>query len=149
MQPQNFWIFIRVSPPGGCHPGRFAAPLVTHWRTERCRTWPLENSDKTVLVVGGVHWLSTQHLYLIASSLNRYIRSILILASTGYSNENLMIHSSLFLFPPLPSFIFSLPLPSHSSLFPPLPLPFPSFPFFSLFSCTSPLPLEVGPLYFS
>ena len=32
---------------------------------------PLENNHNTVLVVGGVHWLSTHHLSVLVNSLKR------------------------------------------------------------------------------
>lgn len=36
-----------------------------------CRTRPLSDDNKTVLVVGGVHWLAGQHLDLIIKALKR------------------------------------------------------------------------------
>ena len=33
---------------------------------------PLENSSRTVLVIGGVHWLAKQHIDLIIEALQRY-----------------------------------------------------------------------------
>ena len=42
------------------------------------RAAPLENNPQTVVVVGGVHWLATHHLTVITSLLTRYIIMFII-----------------------------------------------------------------------
>lgn len=46
------------------------------------RTQPLTDDNRTVLVVGGVHWLASQHLDLIIKALKRYHIFILALKNT-------------------------------------------------------------------
>ena len=45
------------------------------------RSHPLENTSQTVLVVGGVQWLNSNHLQIIHKVLKRYISAIIIAIS--------------------------------------------------------------------
>ncbi|GCC31832.1 cadherin-like and PC-esterase domain-containing protein 1 isoform X1 [Chiloscyllium punctatum] len=49
------------------------------------RSHPLENNDQTVLVVGGVQWLNTQHLHIIQKVLQRekLLNILVIIKSIG------------------------------------------------------------------
>lgn len=42
------------------------------------RSRPLENTGQTVLVVGGVQWLNSNHLQIIHKVLKRYISATII-----------------------------------------------------------------------
>lgn len=45
------------------------------------RSHPLENSGQTVLVVGGVQWLNSNHLQIIQKVLKRYISAAITVIS--------------------------------------------------------------------
>ncbi|XP_064488708.1 cadherin-like and PC-esterase domain-containing protein 1 [Ornithodoros turicata] len=47
------------------------------------RSKPLQNNSNTILVVGGVHWLATQHLYMLVKALRRdHLHGIKVIIKT-------------------------------------------------------------------